>query len=93
MTRYKTRYNHIEDRHKIFWVSLGLHHDELPRKTLVKDLSDSHLMRIIIWIKGHYNYYTSGILRLMEEEMEYRAKNYIVVRDYQDDIKYLNTTK
>ncbi len=82
------KYNHIIDRNIVKWTSFGKFHDEKPRTTLVKDISDSHLLHIIIWIKEYNTHYSNSILELMILESEYRVKNYIFVPDYDDVEKY-----
>ena len=74
-------YNHIVDRNLVEWTSFGKYHNEPARKTLIKDLSDSHLMRIVEWIENNLNYYTPDILNLMKEEVDFRVKNYIFVSE------------
>lgn len=78
----KEEYNHIIDRNLVVWGSYGKFHNEPLRKTLVKDLSDSHLMRIVVWIKDNAGFYSNNLLKLMEEEIDFRTKNYIFVPDY-----------
>jgi hypothetical protein len=73
-------YNHIIDRNLVEWTSFGKYHNEPPRKTLIKDLSDSHLMRIKEWMRGNLGY-TLEMINFIEQEIEYRAKNYIFVPD------------
>ena len=73
-------YNHIIDRNLVEWTSFGKYHNEPPRKTLIKDLSDSHLMRIREWMRGNLGY-TLEMINFIEQEIEYRAKNYIFVPD------------
>jgi hypothetical protein len=72
-------YNHIVDRNIVEWTSFGRFHNEPPRKTLIKDISDSHLMRIIEWIKHNRSVYTEEILNLMIQEVKFRSNNYIFV--------------
>jgi hypothetical protein len=74
-------YNHIVDRNLIEWTSFGKFHNEPARKTLIRDLSDSHLMRIVEWIENNPQHYTADILNLMKDEVDFRAKNYIFVAD------------
>ena len=74
-------YNHIVDRNLVEWTSFGKYHNESARKTLIKDLSDSHLMRIVEWIKNNPEHYTADILNLMKDEVSFIAKNYISVAD------------
>lgn len=68
-------YNHIVDRNIVEWTSFGINGDEPPRKTLIKDLSDSHLTNIIKWINERSNSYGVGILKLMMEELNFRDEN------------------
>lgn len=73
------QYNHVVDRNIIEWGSFGKFGNEPMRKTLIKDLSDSHLMRIVEMIENNLNYYNEDILKLMKEEVAFRAKNHIFV--------------
>ena len=68
-------YNHIVDRNIVKWTSFGINGDEPPRKTLIKDLSDSHLMNIINWIGERHNSYGEATLNLMIEELNFRVGN------------------
>ncbi len=74
-------YNHIVDRNLVEWTSFGKFHNEPARKTLIRDLSDSHLMRIIGWIEINFQCYNADILNLMKEEVNFRVKNYIFIPD------------
>lgn len=74
-------YNHLVDREKTEWTSFGKLHNEPAKKTLIKNLSDSHLMRIVVWIKDRQLIYDQLILKLMEDEVEYRTRNYIFIPD------------
>jgi hypothetical protein len=76
------KYNHIIDRNLIEWGSYGKFGNEPLRKTLVKDLSDCHLMRIIEFIKININFYGHDILHFMEQEAKFRTENYIFVPEY-----------
>jgi hypothetical protein len=69
------KYNHIVDRNIVEWTSFGVNGDELPKKTLIKDLSDSHLTNIINWIGDRRNSYGEEILNLMMEELNFRVGN------------------
>jgi hypothetical protein len=69
------KYNHIVDRNIVKWTSFGINGDEPPRKTLIKDLSDSHLMNIINWIGERHNSYGEAILNLMIQESDFRGGN------------------
>ena len=72
-------YNHIVDRNLIEWTSFGKFHNEPARRTLIRDLADSHLMRIVEWIENSPQHYTTDILNLMKDEVAFRSKNYIFV--------------
>jgi hypothetical protein len=69
------KYNHIVDRNIVEWTSFGVNGDEPPKKTLIKDLSDSHLTNIINWIGDRRNSYGEEILNLMMEELNFRVGN------------------
>ena len=77
------RYNHIVDRNIVKWGTYGKFHNEPLKYILIRDISDSHLMRIIEWIKVHKDVYSESLLSLMEEERKFRFKNYIFVGDYE----------
>jgi hypothetical protein len=68
-------YNHIVDRNIVEWTSFGINGDEPPRKTLIKDLSDSHLTNIIKWVGERHNSYGEAILNLMIAEFNFRVGN------------------
>ena len=69
------KYNHIVDRNIVEWTSFGVNGDEPPKKTLIKDLSDSHLTNIINWIGDRHDSYGEEILNLMMEELNFRVGN------------------
>ena len=69
------KYNHIVDRNIVEWTSFGVNGDEPPKKTLIKDLSDSHLTNIINWIGDRRKSYGEEILNLMMEELNFRVGN------------------
>ena len=74
------KYNHIVDRNIIEWTSFGKYHNEPARKTLIKDISDAHLLKIIEWIRADKcRFYSADLLQLMKDESKFRAKNYIFV--------------
>jgi hypothetical protein len=77
-------YNHIVDRNLIEWGSYGKYGNKPLRQTLIKDLSDSHLLHIIEHIKINNHVFGTDILRLMQEEATYRTKNYIFVPETYD---------
>lgn len=68
-------YNHIVDRNIVEWTSFGINGNDPPRKTLIKDLSDSHLTNIIKWVEVRTNSYGVGILKLMMDELNFRVEN------------------
>ena len=76
--------NHIVDRNLIKWESFGKYGNEPVKYTLIRDLSDSHLMRIVEWIKGNPHYHPE-ILKLMKDEVKFRIKNLIFVPDYENN--------
>lgn len=76
--------NHIIDRNLIKWGSFGKYGNEPVKYTLIRDLSDSHLMRIVEWIKDN-SHYTPEILKLMKAEVKFRIKNLIFVPDYENN--------
>jgi hypothetical protein len=69
------KYNHIVDRNIVKWTSFGINGDEPPRKTLIKDLSDSHLTNIIKWVGERRNSYCEATLNLMIAEFNFRVGN------------------
>ena len=72
-------YNHIIDRNIIEWGSFGKYGNEPMRKTLIRDLSDSHLMRIVEMVESNVGFYTEDIIKLMKDEVSFRTKNHIFV--------------
>lgn len=81
--RDKKYTNHLIERNFVKWTSFGKFGNEKPRETLIKDLSDSHLMRIITWIKLRpETYKNSNILWLMEEEAKFRVIHYLSIPEH-----------
>ena len=76
-------YNHLTDRHTVIWRSLGKYGRGPIRETLIKELSDEHLMKIIEFINRNPQCY--AILYLLEDEVIYRADNNIHVIEYYGD--------
>lgn len=74
---------HALKRQKEKWGSFGKYHDKPMTVRYIKDLSDSHLLHIIQWIKDNIQCYDYKTLRLMEDEQKYRTDNYIFVKDYE----------
>lgn len=79
----KTYNDHIVDRNIIKWGSYGKFGNQPVRWTLVKDLSDSHLMRIVEHLKNR-DLFNTNTLRLMEDEVRFRTKNLIFVPESYD---------
>jgi hypothetical protein len=76
--------DHEIARQKVSWTSFGKFHDEPAQTRLICELSDSHLLHIIEWIKDdNHGSYCNSILRLMIAESAYRCKNYIFVKEYE----------
>ena len=65
------------------WGSFGKLHNEPLKWRHIKDLSDSHLMHIIEWIKMHPDVYDKDTLDFMITESKYRTENYIFVPEYE----------
>lgn len=72
----------LRKREIIQWGTCGKKLDEPMKLIKLKDLSDSHLLHIIAWIKLHKEYYQDEILALMEKEQLYRCENFIFVPEY-----------
>jgi hypothetical protein len=66
------------------WGSCGKYHNERLRYRFISDLSDSHLLHIIAWIKLYTHAYDDETLQLMEDEQAYRCTNYLFISDYQN---------
>ncbi len=77
------------------WGSFGIDGNESLTTRLIKDISDSHLMNIITFIKSNFGSYSQKIYKDMLNEVEYRAENQISVPDYNKTkkIKLFKTTK
>lgn len=70
------------------WTSFGKYGKGPVKKTFLKDISDSHLLHLIPFIKDKQEYYTiyaDFLITLFEKEQEYRMKNYIFIPDYIND--------
>jgi hypothetical protein len=71
---------HEVKRNLIKWGTFGRFHNEPLTFIVIKDITDSHLLHIISWIKEHpHAYALSDILATMEDEQAFRTKNYIFV--------------
>ena len=74
---------HALKRQKVKWGSFGKLHNEPLKMRYIKDLSDSHLLHIIAWVRDNLDAYDKETLQLMENEQKYRKDNYIFINDYQ----------
>lgn len=74
--------HHIIERNKFKWGSFGKFGDKPVKYTLLRDISDSHLMRIIEHLK--YRPLCEDTLKLMQQEVTFRVKNYIFVPESYD---------
>lgn len=79
---------HEIDRQVKTWGTFGKNGDEPLRHILIKDISDSHLENIIIFINR--NIYPNLTLLLMLREQQYRYVYNISVPDYLRDFKFFN---
>jgi hypothetical protein len=78
-------YNHLLDRHTVIWRSLGKYGRGPIRETLIKELSDEHLIKIIEFINRNPQCHDLYIRYLLEDEVIYRADNNIHVFEYYGD--------
>lgn len=72
-------------RNTTTWGTFGKFHNEPLKQILICDLSDSHLLHIIYWLKKYPKIYAPGFLELMENEAKFRVDNYIFVKDYEKE--------
>jgi len=87
-----TKEEHLIEREKFQWGSYGKLGDKPLRWTILKNISDSHLMRIVEHLKLRRSmaspiYDTHGadyVLALMETEVTFRTTNYIFVPETYD---------
>jgi len=83
---------HLEQREKFQWGSYGKLGDKPLRWTILKDISDSHLMRIVEHLKQRRPmasplYESVGgdfVLALMKTEVTFRTNNYIFIPESYD---------
>lgn len=75
--------SHIIKRNTVVWTSYGKFHDQPAKTTLIKDLSDSHLMRLFLWVRKSSLLTKDAFGILLQQEMEFRTDNYIFVPDYE----------
>lgn len=71
--------DHALLRQTFEWKSRGKLHDEGVTSTLLKDMSDSHLLHVIGWVLNHSSVYGSGVAKILLNEAAYRSANYIFV--------------
>lgn len=74
--------NHLELRETIKWGSYGKNGDEPLKMTLIKNLSNNHINSIIPYMRNLESHYSNTLYELMVSEKEFREKNGIYVRDY-----------
>lgn len=74
---------HIQDREKIEWTSFGKKGDELPKKTLIKDLGNIHLLRIKLHLEKRDEYFKANFLKntliLINNEIKFRKLDKILI--------------
>jgi len=75
---------HEITRRIVKWGSNGKHHDEPLVERFIMDLSDSHLLHIIAWIKVYTHAYDKETLQLMEDEQAYRCAKYLFIPEYKN---------
>lgn len=75
-------YNHITDRNTVKWGSYGKLGDKPLRWTVIKDISDSHLMRIVEHLS--YRPLCGDMLDLMKQEVTYRTNKHIFIPETYD---------
>lgn len=78
-------------RENFEWTSYGRNHDEPPRYTKLKDISDSHLLHIIPFIESRMGHYDGDILNTFKKEMVYRSEHNIYVPEYDQYPQVLNS--
>ena len=74
-------------RHKLIrseekWGTYGKNQDQPLSFILIKDISDTHLSNIIIWVTKYKTIYSDEILELMNNEQDYRHKHYINIPEH-----------
>lgn len=79
---------HIQDREKIEWTSFGKKGDEPPKKTLIKDLGNIHLLRIKLHLEKRDEYLKANFyeniglkntLVLINNEIKFRKLDKILI--------------
>lgn len=75
-------YNHLKDRENVNWTSIGKFGHGPIRATLIKDLSDEHLMKIVGFIDRNPKSYTVSLLHFIEDEVIYRNEMNIHIDEY-----------
>jgi len=66
------------------WGSHGKYHNEPLVFRTLENISDSHLLHIIAWIKLYPECYSDEILNIMIREQDFRTNNYIFIPDYEE---------
>jgi hypothetical protein len=72
-------YNHPIERTKITWETYGIDGKGPPRRILVKDLTNSHLINIIKHINDNPKYYNQDCVVFIRTELLYRRTHNINV--------------
>lgn len=78
--------NHKNIRRKEYWTSYGKYGEDAPIVNVIAELSDSHLMRIVYWLRKKKPFLSEDTehrytLNVLEDEIEYRSVNKIFVSD------------
>ena len=73
--------NHALLRQQWYWKSSGKLHDESSKTKVLAEISDSHLLHIIGWVKNHPRIYSQEIYDTLIEEAKYRSENYVFIKD------------
>ena len=71
--------NHRVIRNNFQWGTYGKYLNEELRWITLKDITDSHLMHIVGFIRINNGYYTKNIVDIINDEVEYRVKNNIFI--------------
>lgn len=66
-------------RHKFTWRSAGKLLNEGTKTVTLAEMTDSHLLHAIGWVRNHPTVYPQSVLNTFLDEADFRSKNFIFV--------------
>lgn len=66
-------------RHQFHWRNSGRFLDQSAKVITLAEMTDSHLLHVIGWVRNHPTTYSQSVLNTLLNEADFRSKNFIFV--------------